>query len=169
MYSNVRKTKKAFTIAEMIVALTLMAMLMTAVAIAFNASAINCRDNEEIYKSINAARQTLIRLTNQLRTANPTEFVDGESATECTIEVADGSIINYYYSADEEILYLTNDADPDSDYVMCRNVTGVSFDRTASTEEPDQIANVQVTITVESGSTSETLSSAIALRRCTDI
>ena len=166
MSSGIHKTKKAFSIVEMIVALTLMAMLMTAVALAFNASAINYRDNEEIYKSLNAARQTLVRLTTEIRTADPTEFKDTDSLTECSMTLADGSVIQYYYSPDAQILYLTKDG---ADHVMCRNVTDVVFDKIASTEEPDQTANVQVTITVDSGSTSQTLSSAIALRRCTDI
>ena len=180
MSSKKYTTKNAFTIVEMIVSMTLMAMLMAAVAIAFNASSVNFRDNEDLFKSLNNARQTLIRLTTQLRTADPAGFDANESSTVCTMTIADdspdGSSITYSFDADENILYLiTNDDDTDDDYVMCRNVAAVNFDRLASSaspytvDNPYLVKNVQITITVTSGATSKTLSSAIALRRSTDM
>ncbi|MCK5000200.1 MAG: type II secretion system protein [Anaerohalosphaera sp.] len=176
MSSKKYTTKKAFTIVEMIVSMTLMAMLMAAVAIAFNASSVNFRDNEDLFKSLNNARQTLIRLTTQLRTADPAGFDANESSTVCTMTIADGSSITYSFDADENILYLiTNDDLTDGNYVMCRNVSAVNFDRLASSaspytvDNPYLVKNVQITITVTSGATSKTLSSAIALRRNTDM
>lgn len=67
---HVGKNKAAgFTIAELLLALAITALLLAAVAAAFNASVINYRENERIFRTINSARQALSRITSQLRTA----------------------------------------------------------------------------------------------------
>jgi len=59
-----------FSLAELLISLAVMAMLLTAVAIAFNASVINYGENEDIFRAVNNARQALLRITSQIRTAD---------------------------------------------------------------------------------------------------
>ncbi len=49
--------KTGFTIAELLLALAVAGMLLAAVAFAFNASIINYRENEDIFKAINSKRR----------------------------------------------------------------------------------------------------------------
>ena len=46
------KYKTGFTIAELLMALAISAMLLVAVAVAFNASAMNYQENEDIFNTI---------------------------------------------------------------------------------------------------------------------
>ena len=65
------KFTAGFTIAELLIALAITGLLLAAVAVAFNASITNYRENEDIFKTINTAGQALFRITSQLRTAAP--------------------------------------------------------------------------------------------------
>lgn len=71
-----KKHQKAFTLVELLLSLAIFGMLMAAVAVAFDASVKNYQDNQGIYRTINAARQTLLRLTNDIRTADKDISVD---------------------------------------------------------------------------------------------
>jgi hypothetical protein len=46
-------------------------VLLTAVAVAFNASIINYRENEDMFWSVNNARQALARMTSEIRIGYP--------------------------------------------------------------------------------------------------
>ncbi|MHC4926463.1 MAG: type II secretion system protein, partial [Planctomycetota bacterium] len=52
--------RNAFTIIEMMMSLVILAMLMTAVAFAFDASVENYNANQGIYKTVNTGRQALL-------------------------------------------------------------------------------------------------------------
>ena len=65
--------KTGFTLVEMLMALVILAMLMTAVAVAFDASVTNFQVNEGISKTMNTARAALLRITTELRTARSEE------------------------------------------------------------------------------------------------
>ena len=64
-----RKRRRGFTIVEILLSLTILAILMTAVAFAFDASVTNYQANKSIYQTVNTARQALLRITNDLRSA----------------------------------------------------------------------------------------------------
>ena len=64
------KQKNGFTIVEVMVSLVILAMLMTAVAFAFDAAVTNYQVNQGIYETVNRARQALLRMTTDLRTAS---------------------------------------------------------------------------------------------------
>lgn len=164
MCSRKYRSDKGFTLVEVIIALTIATMLITATAIAFNASAVNFSENEKMFKAVSNARQALLRITSELRTA--TAVATGESSTQCSMITADGRDITYLYDADAQILYLVTNSDTtDADYVMCRNVTDLTFTRTTVPEDASAIRSVQVNITVTSDGTSQSLSAAAAIRR----
>jgi len=162
------KTKKftaGFTIAEVLIALAVVSILLAAVAVAFNASAINYRENSDIFKAVNSARQALFRMTTQLRTA---DAVNPDSlSNECSLITAGGDGITYRYNSSAKRLYLvTNDITTDSDYVLCDNVTAMTFTKDIVTEgSQTKVRSVQISITVAAGDIRQTLSAAAVIRR----
>ncbi|HUU19149.1 MAG TPA: prepilin-type N-terminal cleavage/methylation domain-containing protein [Sedimentisphaerales bacterium] len=159
------KYETGFTIVELLLALAIASILLATVATAFNASIINYRQNEDIFKVINSARQSLFRLTSQLRTA---DAVDPTSpANECTLITADGDDITYRYNnADNKLYLITNDDLSDPDYVLCDNVTAMTFTKdTVIIESIEKVRSVQVSITVACGNVQRKISAAAVIRR----
>ena len=154
-----------FTIVELLLALAITGVLLAAVAVAFNASIINYRENEDIFKTINSARQALFRITTQLRTADAVE--PSAPVNECTLITAAGDDITYQYNNGDNKLYLiTNDDLFDSDYVLCENVTAMTFTKDAVIEDMQiKVKSVQISMTVVSGDIVQTVSSAAVVRR----
>jgi len=157
--------RSAFTIAEMLIALAVTAILLAAVAVAFNASVISYRVNEDTFKAINSARQALSRITTQLRTATAVD--PNAPGNECSMITADGDDITYRYSSNDNTLYLiTNDDPSDSDYVLCDNVTAMTFTKnTGIREMVVYVKSVQISITVQSGGLQKTLVAAAVIRK----
>ncbi len=50
------KNKAGFNVVELLIALAIAGMLLAAVAVAFNASTTNYRQNEDIFKVVNSQR-----------------------------------------------------------------------------------------------------------------
>jgi len=165
MSDKSHKFTTGFSIVELLLALAITALLLTAVAVAFNASIINYRQNEDIFNTINNARQALFRITTQLRTA--TAVVPNSPAEECTLITADGQDLTYRYnSADSKLYLITNDDSTDSDYVLCDNITAMTFTRSTATEDSvTYVKSVQISITVQSGSVQKTVAAAAVIRR----
>ena len=140
-------------------------MLLVAVAVAFNASAINYQQNEDIFKVVNSARQALFRMTSQLRTAIAVDHA--APSNECTILTAANENITYRYNSGDNTLYLvTNDDPSDSDYVLCDNVTAMNCTKTTIVEDAViKVQSVQISITVASDDIKKTISAAAAIRR----
>jgi prepilin-type N-terminal cleavage/methylation domain-containing protein len=154
-----------FTLVELLLAVAIAGMLLAAVAVAFNASAINCRENEEIFKTINNARQAMFRMTSQLRTA---DAVDPNAPNnECTLITAAGEDITYRYNSADNTLYLvTNDDLSDPNYVLCDNVTGMTCTKNTVVEDMQvKVKSVQISITVVNGDMQRTVSTAAVVRR----
>jgi len=164
----VMKTNKftaGFTIAELLLSLAITGILLAAVAVAFNASAINYQENEHLFKTINKGRQALSRITTDLRTANS---VNPDSPqNECALFTAGGDNITYKYNNTNNTLYLiTNDNLADSDYVLCDNVSAMTFKKNNATEDGVvYVKSVQISMTVASGSIQQTVAAATAIRR----
>ena len=165
MSERLNKSGGGFVLAELLIGLAITAVVLTAVAVAFNAAAINYRENEGIFKAINGARQALFRMTTQIRTASA---VDPNSANnECAMITAGGEDITYRYDGASKKLYLvTNDDLSDPDYMLCENVMGMTFVRQTVTEEGQtKVKNVQISMTVASGEVERKVSAAAVVRR----
>jgi len=150
-----------FTIVEMLIVLAITALLLAAVAVAFNASVINYRENEDSFKAINIARQALSRMVSQIRTA---EAVDPNLPdNECALITAGGDDITYRYNNGDNKLYLDSNG---NSYLLCDNVTAMTFTKDIATEDAvTYVKSVQISITVESGNVQQTLSAAAVIRR----
>jgi prepilin-type N-terminal cleavage/methylation domain-containing protein len=153
--------KTGFTIAELLIAMAIASILLVAVAVAFNASIINYRANEDIFKTINSARQALCRITTQLRTA---DAVDPNSPNnECAFITAGGEDITYRYNNADNKLYLDTDG---NSYVLCDNVTAMTFTKDVVLEDSQfKVKSVQISLTVVSGDVRRTVSAAAVIRR----
>ncbi len=157
---NVRY-KDGFTIVELLIALAISGILLAAVAVAFNASVINYRENENIFKAVNSARQALFRITSQLRTGH---WVDPNApSNECSFFTADDEDITYQHRTADNKLYLITNSDS-QEYVLCENVTSMSFIRTPTDDGLD-CKSVQIAMTVQSGNVQRTISAAAVIRR----
>ena len=154
-----------FSIVELLLALAMMSLLLAAVAVAFNASVVNYRANEDIYQTINRARQALSRITTQLRTATAVE--PNSPSNTCSLITSDGQNITYYFNSSDNKLYLiTNDISSDPDYVLCDNVTAMTFTKETATEDSlIYVKSVQISMTVNVGGVQRTLPAAAVIRR----
>ena len=165
MSKILNKFVAAFTIAEMLISLAVISILLAAVAVAFNASVINYRENNDIFKAVNGARQSLFRITTQLRTA---DAVNPDSLTnEVSLITAGGEDVTYCYSSADKKLYLvTNDNASDPDYMLCNNVAAMTFTKNIVTEgSQTKVKSVQISMTVTGGDTQRTVSAAAVVRR----
>jgi prepilin-type N-terminal cleavage/methylation domain-containing protein len=155
------RTGKGFTLVETLLALAISAMLLAAVATAFNASVINYHENERMYEALNNARQALLRMTAQLRTGSAVD--PAAATTACSFFTADGQDITYEYRTDTHQLVLITNADG-HEYVLCNDVTGLTFTR-VPTDDGADCKSVRISLTVQAGNRSQTLSSAAVIRR----
>jgi prepilin-type N-terminal cleavage/methylation domain-containing protein len=170
MKSDTGKNTKAFTLIEVLMSLVILAILMAAVAVAFDASVTNYQANEGIYRTINAGRQTLLRITNDVRTAQavkPLGLPSGDPPTKLSLVTADGITIAYRFNSADNTLYLDNITDGTS-FVLCRNIQMITFSRTVVPgSNPVAIRDVRIKmdITDNSGDIRQTLAAAAVVRR----
>jgi len=155
------KYNSGFTIAELLLALAISAMLLVAVSVAFNASATNYRENEDIFRVTNSARQALYRMTTQLRTAKGVAHDAPDN--ECTMLTALDDNITYRYNNGDNKLYLDKNG---NSYILCDNVTAMTCTKNWVIEDTlIKVKSVQISMTVVSGNVQKTISAAAAIRR----
>ena len=75
----------------------------------------------------------------------------------------DGSEITYRYDSADKKLYL-HDHSTETDYVLCNNVTAMTFIKTLTTDGAD-VKSVQISITVASGDIERTVAAAAVVRK----
>ncbi len=162
MFARRLRSKVGFTLVETLIAMALLAMLMAAVGVAVHASAVNYKANENIFKAMNTARQAMTRITTDLRTA--TAVSDADPSNQCSMVTADSRNITYRFNSTDDTLYLDiNSGGNAGSYVLCRNVTAMTFTRTPATGDP--VRNVRISMTVTVGGHSQTVASAAVIRR----
>jgi len=156
------KHRAGFTIVELLIALAISAMLLAAIAVAFNGSITNYQENEKIFRTINSARQAMCRITTQLRTADAVDPCT--PANQCTMTTADEEDITYdYRTADNKLYLITNG----QEYVLCDNVTATTFTKETFIHDVygPCVKSVQISMTVTSGDLQRSISSAAVVRR----
>jgi prepilin-type N-terminal cleavage/methylation domain-containing protein len=154
------KSVAGFTIAELLIALAIMSILLAAVAVAFKASIESYRENEDIFKTINNARQAMLRMTNQIRTGD--NFNPDDPSNRCSFFTADNEDITYDYRSTDNKLYLITNSNG-SEYVLCGNVTSMSFVKNPTGD--GDVKSVQISMTVASGDIQRTISAATVVRK----
>ena len=121
------------------------------------------RQNEDIFKAVNSARQALYRITTELRTA--TAVNTSEPSNLCSFITADGQDITYEYRNADNKLYLITNSNG-QEYVLCDNVSAMTFTReTRTVDAITFVASVQVSMTVQVGDAERNVSAAAVIRR----
>ncbi|MCF7956434.1 MAG: prepilin-type N-terminal cleavage/methylation domain-containing protein [Phycisphaerae bacterium] len=167
MMRNVRQKNSGFTIAEMLLAMTITALLLTALAASINASMVNLNANEGIYKTINNARQTLSRMTSELRTSQGVAVYEAFGL--CTFVNAEGETISYWrwggndtFGLKKDTVYLTRDS---QNYVLCSGVKDISFTKGLDPADPNVVRNVRISMTVNHGDVTKKMATAAVIMR----
>ncbi len=159
------KSIKAFTMIELLIAIVCAAMLMTAVAVAFDASVKNFSENEKIYQSTNTARQALQRLTATIRTANAIKLPGEEASNLCSMITSDGGDITYDYRSGDKALYLVNNITGNT-YLLCDNVTLMTFTKTTDVVNSITVVkDIRIVMEVTVGGQPKTFKAAAVVRR----
>jgi len=165
---NGNKSAAAFTLAELLISLVITGILLAAMAVAFNASVMNYQENEGIAKAVKDAHQTLSRITTELRTASGVE--PNEPSNECSMITASGADITYQYNSTDGKVYLITNYDPtDDDYVLCDDVTAMTFQKTIEIRDSvTYVTSVQIFMTITNDHIQRTFSAAAVLRKNLD-
>ncbi|RPJ36246.1 MAG: prepilin-type N-terminal cleavage/methylation domain-containing protein, partial [Planctomycetaceae bacterium] len=148
-----QRLPQGFTIVECLIGLAISAILLTALATAFHASVINYGENEQMYETINNARQALTRMTSQLRTGHTID--PSAAANRCNFYTAADEDISYLFNGTDGKLYLITNSDS-RQYVLCDNVTAATFTKTPTDDGMD-CKSVEISLTVRSGDFYRTL------------
>ena len=160
-YLNPSTRGRAFTVVECLIGLAISAILLTAVAVAFNAATINYRENEEMFRSLNNARQALTRMTSQLRTGDKVD--PAAPSNQCSFFTAADENVTYdWRSADRKLYVRMNNTG--QEYVLCDDVVDATFSRVFTDDGLDCKA-VQISLTVQSGRSVRNLAAAAVVRR----
>ena len=163
MYRKEKKSRSGFTIAELLIVLMILGMLLSAMAVAFNASVINFTTNRDMFEAMNSSRQALLRITNDLRAAIVNH---DEPSSQCSMVTSDGRDITYRYDSGTNTLYLDVNAGTNAGtYNLCNNVTSMTFERSTRTDDPTAVRNVRILMTVTVGEVSQTLATAAVVRK----
>lgn len=176
------RQQTGFTIVEVMMSLMILAILMTAVAFAFDASVTNYQQNKGIYETVNRGRQALLRITNDLRTADDLALSTEEANTQVSFikdTTGDGVYdkdVTYRFDGASNTLYYDDNITGNS-HVLCSNVVAAAFDRTehqidranglGGVETITAVRDVRITLTVtdDSGGISQTLAAATLIRK----
>ncbi len=156
---NIKHSGRGFTAAEMLVALMITGLILAAIAVAFNASAKNYTDNREIFYAANKARQALTQMVPRIRTGQG--FNSASPSNECNFYDSANQHLIYHYNSGDKKLYLYAGGETQ---VMCDNVAALTFTPHFG-GSPLDANSVIISITVAEGSTSQTFSTAVAIRK----
>jgi Tfp pilus assembly protein FimT len=151
--NTLKQSFAGFTIAELLIALFITALLLAAVAVAFNASLMNYNTNEDIFSATNKARQALTQMIPQIRTAD--SVTNDSLPNECELN---SGAVKYSYNSSEQKLYMIKGGT----YLLCDNVKDMSFTKIVS---GGVVKSVIISMTVGSGQTSQKFSTAVVVRK----
>ena len=164
-----KNNSTGFTIIELLMALVIMATLMAAVGLAFDASVKNYQANEGINKTLNTARQALLRMTADLRTADSVALDADDSpnqSSQVSLITKNGDNITYRFDSSDDTLYYDDNISSNS-YVLCKNVTTLTFNRTPHPDDSSRIRSVRIILTVtdDLGEVTQTLATGTVVRK----
>jgi type II secretory pathway component PulJ len=149
---------------EVMISLTIAAMLLTAVAAAFTASSDVIDHNDQFFRACQAARVSMNLMLTQVRRATSVQPVTGNEIMLLYPNPADETNpFDYTYryeDANDRILLINND--DGKQYRLATNVTACSF---ASEDDAGTVTRVTVSMTVQVADNVIRLSGSAAPRR----
>jgi prepilin-type N-terminal cleavage/methylation domain-containing protein len=159
-----RKLVWGFTLVELLICLAVVGVILTAVAIAFDACVANYEANKNISDSIIKANQALSRITADLRCATAVDT--SEPNNQCSMITAEGSDITYLFNQGEGKLYLVENGTA-IPYILCEDISSASFYRTTALDANgvQYVKSVQITLTVGTGNYARDACAAVVIRK----
>jgi Tfp pilus assembly protein PilW len=159
------------SIVEVMISLTIAAMLLTAVAAAFTASSDVIEHNDQFFRACQAARVSMNLMLTQVRRAHSVDMVTTTdidlkypNPTDPTNAAAALSYSYHYDAATQQIKFINN-ADG-KEYRLAGNVVECRFDR----EMPGTtITRVTISLRVQVGDNSIRLSGSAAPRKAQNL
>jgi len=175
-----RPMKRAFTIAELLLSLALLAILLAAIGAAVHASIHSYQENDKIATAAQTARSILYRLTKEVRTA---DAVDTTTSSVSIIPPdTTGVVIEYeftggtlYYrrivngSPSEHVLLGPSDAAVPTGFVVSRVDGTVTRDVGGVPTVLVCTKQVTVTLSVDAGGEAYTVTASACPRRNQDL
>ena len=153
---------------EILVAITILAILAVAISFAFEASIDNYTANESMFKTMNMVRQSLNRITTQVRSADSVSLIADEAANQCTIITSDGENFTYEYRDADDALYIIDNGTA-NEYLLCPNVTAMTITKSeGSVRGTQRVKTVKVTMTVNLNGEIKTMAAAAVVRKNMD-
>lgn len=156
MKRNIKKN--AFTLIELMMSISILAIIMVAVGIALNASVMNYEANRDISEAVIKANQAISRITADLRCAKAVQTSEPNNI--CSMIASDGiTTITYSFDQSQSKLYLIKN---DVQYVLCDNIGSAVFDKEVSGAI---VKSVQITLKVTVGSFTQNACGAVVIRK----
>ncbi|HSV27586.1 MAG TPA: type II secretion system protein [Sedimentisphaerales bacterium] len=164
MAASVHKNRSAvpaFTLAEMLVALAIMGLILTAIATAFHASAVNYRENASIAEAMNSARNALTTMTTLIRTGQPNP--SAEAVGTLSLVTAENHHVVFRHDNAQRTIYYSNNTMGIANRKLSENVTSLVFTKTLTPS--GDVKSVVISMTVQVNNITETFTAAAVVRR----
>ncbi len=158
------RQKRGLSIVEVLISLSISAMLLTAVASAFSASSQIIETNDEFFRASQSARVSMNQILTEVRRCHAMT-VDSSNISLITFDNDDRTY--RYDSSAKQLRLVTNDITTDPDYVLANNVVAASFsaDTEAGEGGVQRVVRVSVTLVVDVGGNQVRLTGSAAPRR----
>lgn len=163
--------RRGLSLIEVMFSLTIAAALLTAAAVAFNASSDVIQANDEFARATQAARVSLHQILTHVRRGSVNTTWDQHDlrlTTEMEDDGSGGDDVTYtYVPTTKKLVLVTNGNLSDPDYVLASNVSDLKFtvENGQDYTHAQCVARVNVIVTVTVGHNTITLSGSAAPRR----
>jgi hypothetical protein len=154
---NSTRRRRGLSLAEVLIAGAIVAMLLIAIAAAYDAMAQSVEVNDRFNRGAQIARIGVRRMVEEVRTAEAVQVGTPKQQSEASVIDAtnldiiqpSGRVVHYVYDADaKQVLYRIDDPDDPVEVVLARNVAAASF--TADIEpHPDTGVRRTVRVVIE--------------------
>ena len=163
-----RPARRGLSLPEVMISLTIVALLLTAAASAFDTSADAIEANDRFFRATQSARVALNRVLTDARTGAVDEVWTETSLKVITAETfGSPRDVTYLYRPDtRQLVMVTNDDLTDRDYVLASNVQAMRFQVELGNDYTGVpcVARVAVDITVRVGNNEVRLSGSASPR-----
>ncbi len=167
-----RPARRGLSLVEALISLAICAMLLTAVAGAFSASAQAIENNDSFFRATQAARVSLTHMLTQLRRVEEIEIGDGGKSVsffKLNPATEEEERYTYQYSPDtRELRLIRDDGVETTSNRLCGNVAKVEFQQDTDDINGDNVqfvVRISVAIEVEAGDNKIRLAGSAVPRR----
>lgn len=172
--------RRGLSIIEASISLSISAMLLVAVAAAFNASASAVEMNDQFFRATQAARVSMNQILAAVRQGDfidPTQFSSTSMSLNLPLNMVNsmaqpnetGRVYSYDATNQRVLLTIFLPGNVSNTYELASNVTAFAFIKPATNDVDynltQTVGHVSITMTVKAGNNTVTLSGAAMARR----